>query len=275
MARPIARSRGSPPSCWPRPTVQVSKPAPAPAAWRVVKAEMSQQSPLWASVQGTQQRPSARVLSAGLFSDRVSNVAEGSKSYVESKGAKGQFFGLVLAGINKQALCLLNLPLGSVGVDVFWPFQVPFGPGWGAQNAFYNVVCDQSGADTPFISTWVCSTFAALRNRAHFTNMDVGLRGSLCKGLQCPLRTGGWAARCLSRCCIPIPFPSHAAGCGLCWGISPAPQTRRGLGPVAQHLRSPKDRQHQPCCLHPSGEGMGELFGRGAGIVLPCFDRGR
>lgn len=75
------------------------------------------------------------------------------------------------------------------------------------------------------------------------------------------------------HCCIP--FSGHAASCRLHWGISLTPQTKRGLGPATQHLRSPKGRQHQPCSLYPSGEGTGELFRRDTGILLSCFDTSR
>ena len=74
----------------------------------------------------------------------------------------------------------------------------------------------------------------------------------------------------VSYCCIP--FPGHAGSRGLRWGISLTPQTKRGLGPVTQHLRSPKGRQHQPCSLYPSGEGTGEPFRRDTGILLPSFN---
>lgn len=41
----------------------------------------------------------------------------------------------------------------------------------------------------------------------------------------------------VSHCCIPL--PGHTASHGLCWAISLTPQTKRGLGPVTQPLRSP------------------------------------
>lgn len=43
--------------------------------------------------------------------------------------------------------------------------------------------------------------------------------------------------RDVSHCCIPL--PGHAASHGLCWAISLTPQTKCGLGPVTQPLRSP------------------------------------
>lgn len=142
---------------------------------------------------------------------------------------------------------------------------------WGTPNAFEKVVCDQFGADIPFVSSWVCSTFAAFRNRAHFSSMGVGLCGSLYK------ERDAVSSVCQRLSCMvcPIaasPSPATLPATGCRGGVSLTPQTKRGLVPVTQHLRSPKGRQHQPCSLYPSGEGTGELFQRDTGRLLPCFD---
>lgn len=150
----------------------------------MVKAEISQKSPLWASAGGKQQRPSARALSTGLFADCVFDVPQGSKGYVEPERAEGQLFRakLMLVGVFKQAWYLPNLSLGPAGA--FWGLE-------DTPDASENVVCDQFGADIPFISSWVCSTSAAFRNRAHSAGTGEVLSGTLYKGVLSPLRTRG------------------------------------------------------------------------------------
>lgn len=73
------------------------------------------------------------------------------------------------------------MSLGPVGAAAFWGLGDP-------PNTSENVVCEQSGAEMPFISSWVCSTSAGFQNRA---GAGVVPSGARYKGVPSPLRTRG------------------------------------------------------------------------------------
>lgn len=165
MARPIARSHGSPPSCWPRHTVPVSKPAPAPAALCIGRAEISQKSELRDRAEGHLQGCYQQVhfmIMFPMFCREMSHMRS-------LKGLRGSF--------SEVNWCWLGFSNMSGAYLIYYWVQASFDFSgcllalWRFLNALENVVHEQFGVDIPFISGWGCSTFAAFQNTAYFINM--------------------------------------------------------------------------------------------------------